>query len=181
MNPRNLSSELFSIINHRYKYNNHIWSHLHDSLRYDKYGSCQSYNGRGFCGVISYSLKDYLTSNNIFDNVRICTTQKDIEQITKLGLSYSDHIFLKALNKDNQQLIIDGTYKQLFITKRCPVEKVFSPYANILYNLPPVFIGTYDDLYKLMCCLQKWKNADSLHIQDSFITDWYSETKYQNE
>lgn len=178
MNYTNLSFELYSIIKYQYFYNNHIWSNIHDANRYDKYGPAKSFDGIGFCGLISYSLKDYLIKNNVFDMIHLGITQKDPSEITKLGLPYADHIFLKVTNQD---LIIDGTYKQLFINKRGQIDKLYSPYANMLYELPPVFIGTKTDLFNLMETIKNCKNTDPLHNRDPHIIDWHSEIKFNIE
>jgi hypothetical protein len=171
-----LSTQFFNVIKSHYKYNKYVWPSMYDSFRYKKYGLIGSYDGHGQCGCVSKLLKDHIVSQKLFEDVSICKTVKSIEEATRNSLSCYDHVFLKVSNKSKNEFIVDGTYKQLFIQKRGPVDKCVSPYADYLYNLPPVFIGTYDDLFELMHDLQRIKSADPLHADDIFITDWYSGT-----
>lgn len=103
---------------------------LHNKKRMEFYNRSQNtFEGYMSCGGTTYLLHYYLLKNNIN---------------TKLGLKsfgygkyLEDHCFLYSDN-----IIIDPTYRQIF---RQNVNGD-SFYKNYLYNLPFIFVGTYDDL-----------------------------------
>ncbi|OGT38289.1 MAG: hypothetical protein A3F12_05260 [Gammaproteobacteria bacterium RIFCSPHIGHO2_12_FULL_38_14] len=53
------------------------------------------------------------------------------------------------------------------------VEKWFSNYAEYLYRLPPVFIGTDEELDQTLSDLYNRRQLDVLHKNDIWFNDWH--------
>jgi hypothetical protein len=62
----------------------------------------------------------------------------------------------------------------LFIQKYGKISKWTSPYAEYLYNLDPVFVGSSSDLKIMLGNLKERKDADELHEDDIFVDGWHS-------
>ena len=83
------------------------------------------------------------------------------------GKYIEDHVFIKS-----DDLIIDPTYRQFFNDNR---NYGMSNYNNYLYNhLPPFFVGTQNDLYKLFLVLKNKNKEEFNHniITDDILDNW---------
>lgn len=204
MKPRfkQLSRNIYQNIHDTLKFkciNPHLFKQIHDPRRLEKYenkafyydnnnrtsGEVQKdlttcYDGYGQSVLATKITRDYLNSNtnsSIFNNIKIYHHEISCYEALEKR-SQAEHMFLRAGLKDNsREYIIDPTYKQLFIKKYGDVQKFDSSYATYLYNLPPVFIGTEEELSKLKSKLRKEKSLDFFHEHDNYIDNWHSESK----
>jgi hypothetical protein len=148
---------------------------FYDSVRAEKYGQTSlAYDGQGCCEHICARLVPYFTSPDCkLSMVRhilshdFILTQDSFGQVYSYPRGYG-HAYLKA-RFEGIDLYIDPTYKQLFINKRGPMSKFFSPYAEFLYSLPPVFAGTKEDFVELVEQIEERKERDPYHTKDKSL------------
>nr|WIL03973.1 hypothetical protein Clen_43 [Cedratvirus lena] len=146
--------------------------HFYDTVRAEKYGyRSSSYDGRGYCEYICQELAPYFHSSDcrvsIFRHVLnhdFVITHDSFGQVYSYPQGYG-HAYLRA-RFAGIDLYIDPTYKQLFINKRGPMNKFFSPYTEHLYSLPPVFAGTREDFVDMVKDLEERKKDDPYHKDD---------------
>jgi hypothetical protein len=141
--------------------------HFYDTVREEKYSlSSLSYDGQGYCEYICAQLVPYFIS----PDCKLSMVRHILSHDFIITHDYSyprgyGHAYLKA-GFEGINLYIDPTYKQLFISKRGPMKKFFSPYAEYLYSLPPVFAGTREDFADLVKDLEERKRHDPYHEDD---------------
>lgn len=148
---------------------------FYDTVREEKYGyEPLAYDGRGYCEYICMKLAPYLHSSECkVSLVKRFLTHDFILTHDSFGQTYSypqgyGHAYLRVCFGDEEgtDIFIDPTYKQLFINKRGPMKKFFSPYAEYLYSLPPVFAGTKQDFVDLVQEIEERKQHDPYHKHD---------------
>ncbi|SHO33123.1 Hypothetical protein BQ3484_55 [Cedratvirus A11] len=149
--------------------------YFYDTVREEKYGrEPLAYDGQGCCEQICSHLVPYFTSpdcelsmvRNIL-NHDFFITRDSFGQVYSYPRGYG-HAYIKA-SFEGIDLYIDPTYKQLFISKRGPMSKFFSPYSEFLYSLPPVFAGTEEDFTDLVKELEERKRHDPYHKDDKSL------------
>jgi len=129
------------------------------------------------CAIISNV--EPIVKYPLFDNIEVYYHDINVHQAFT-DRSQCEHMFLKARLKDNlysDKYIIDPTYKQLFIKRYGDIRKFYSLYAEYLYRLPPVFIGTEDELETLKFTLDREKKFDFYHENDNYLDVWHKEAK----
>lgn len=164
-------NEIFRLIKNNYQSNSAHYKFMFNIDRSQKNGlNFNSYDGKGECGSVSKIIKNYLLLKNKNLNVQLCMKYVPLSLVYTRSFGCCDHAFLLV----NNNLIIDGTYKQLFINKSGHVSKNFSSYANYLYaSLPPFFIGTKQQLDYLTKRLECRKNLDNQHKNDYIYNEWH--------
>jgi hypothetical protein len=146
---------------------------MYDPIRRELYGlTNKSYNGHGQCGIMTIILYDYLNKINQDPSKWIKIKERSIDEVEKKKLSVNNHMYL-CITENNEDYIIDPTYKQLLIRNTGNINKFTSFYANYLYNLSPIFIGTKLDLSMLQNKLKNIRNYDKYHCDDEILDDWY--------
>lgn len=154
-----------------------IYRSLFDQTRSQKFGFNQmSYDGHGNCGRLSELLKSDLDVRKTFKSVSVQLKSRSIDEMTRLRLPVHNHAFLLC----DENIIIDPTYKQLFIYKVGRIEKFISPYADYLYSLPPIFMGTTQEMESLTKVLSSKRSYDHYHHTDPLLDDWYQNTRSMN-
>lgn len=143
---------------------------IFDTFRQEKYSDpLLSYDGRSESFKTSLLVKKHIINNNIYKHakIKLCQINEKYDHANSLKYCRSNfHTFLKIEHPIIEPLIIDPTYKDLFFVKRGRVEKWFSTYAEYLYRLPPVFIGTENNLKHLVEELQNLAELDEYHKDD---------------
>jgi hypothetical protein len=78
---------------------------------------------------------------------------------------------------DNGNLIVDPLYRDLLILRRGYVTKNTSPYADYLFNLDPVFVGTTEEMEIIINNCNKEKLKDPEHKDDTYgnTARWFKE------
>ena len=141
-----------------------------------------AYDGRGYSTEINNLLLSNIQKNFSFefDRIECHYTQKYfwlgpdfVGDISSQSNSW--HSFLKCY-KGTDETIIDPTYKSLFMIHRGKVAKWDSFYAEAIYKLPPVFVGTQNELNGLNKTMTEMRKHDELHKDDD-IVDWHSNSK----
>ncbi len=158
-----------------------IYRSLFDKARSEKLGyNQQTYDGHGNCQRLSELLKAELDRNKIFSgdigvfkSVTVQVKHRSANEVRQLKLPINTHSFLLC----DKTLIIDPSYKQLLITKTGHNQKLFSPYAEYLYGLPPIFMGTIQDMRDLISKLGLYRSYDLTHQSDFIADDWYENTQ----
>lgn len=146
--------------------------HNYSRLKKIKKGK-KTYCGQMKCGITTFALGNILKNN------------MDIDMYMYrfgYGKYLEDHVFLKY-----KEYIIDPTYRQFFTDDRSGFNfnnkdsskySGISIYNNYLYDLPPFFVGTMDDLYNLYIKLDKLNseefeyNSLSKDILDNWQEDY---------
>ena len=184
MNKSKLSNILYDTIVDHYKTNRkHALSYLYEFTRRQTHGlSIQAYFGKGECGYTCNILKDYLVGNKIYETVDIYIKRRTQYEIEMYKLSCNNHAFLQVVDEKNNCLIIDPTYKQLLFVGAGNVTKWCSAYTEYLFNLPPIFIGTKEELIKLLQDLKMKRLQDEEHCKDNdnILDDWYDDVKIES-
>lgn len=148
--------------------------YFYDTVREEKYGyEPLAYDGHGYCEYICMKLAPYLYSSDCetslvkrFLQHDFVLTHDSFGQVYSYPRGYG-HAYLKVFfEEEGTDIFIDPTYKQLFINKRGPMKKFFSPYAEYLYSLPSVFAGTKQDFVDLVDEIEKRKQLDPYHKND---------------
>ena len=130
--------------------------HNLNRLKFLKKGKL-TYDGKSCCGAASFILGKHLIKNNYNVNM----------YLYKFGYAdyYQDHVHLRYKN-----YIIDPTYKQFFYNNS---KNSISAYNNYLYNLPPFFFGTYQDLNYLISKLNNLSKYDlGFELDNDLIELW---------
>lgn len=163
---------------HKYKL---VWSF--DSQRTKTYGlTNRSWHGRGYSEDLNHMILYNMQAchSNPFDKIEMHYTEKpfylqpDFPGDEK-SLTSSWHTFLKCY-KGSKETIIDPSYKSLYMIHRGHVDKWNSPYANKIFDLPPVFVGSKKELDALNKDMSCARVEDPLHKDDD-IVDWHKDTK----
>jgi hypothetical protein len=104
---------------------------------------------------------------------------KKISKIEYAGHQYqenesgtSGHFYVSV---DEGQLIVDPLYRDLLMLGRGLTRKWTSPYANLLYSLPPIFVGTVQEMSNLIAKMEVQRQKDPDHCDDLLgdIMRWY--------
>lgn len=154
-----------------------IWAF--ELKRTEKFGKTnKSYYGRSYSRDICLIIFNYLLVNYIkVDKIEYHKTEKYyyLNFNSDRTLTSDWHSFLVCY-KDNKEYIIDGSYKSLFMIHRGYVDKWFSEYAEKIFSLPPIFVGTREELNTLKKEMEEIRKLDKLHKDDE-IPDWHSDSK----
>ena len=184
MNKIKLSSILYdTIVDHYMTNRKQDLSILYEFTRRQTHGlSVQAYFGKGECGYTCNILKDYLVRNKIYKTVDIYIKRRTRYEIEFHKLSCNDHAFLQTVDEKNNYYIIDPTYKQLLFVGAGNVTKWTSSYTEYLFNLPPIFIGTKQEIVKLLQDLKMKRLQDEEHCKDNdnILDDWYDDVKIES-
>lgn len=168
-----LSINFYKTIGNYYKNRGYFPKVIYDCHRSERYSDkLLSYDGKGEDLESSLLIKNQVMKNNVFPHTRV-KLQKVNGGFHKGNVKASHHIYIRVDHPGLRSIIIDPTYKQLFFVKRGRIEKWFSPYAEYLYRLPPVFVGTETDLKAMVESLQVLAKLDEYHKEDAGLFDTF--------
>jgi len=199
MNPtfNKLSFKIYQNIHNTFKskiVNQFALGEIYNSHRMDEYvyapfyvpdknlkDLAKFYDGSGHSFLATKVAKDVLSSdpNSIFKNFKVYYHHIDAHEALRKRTK-SEHTFIKTTLKEDGlefNYIIDPTYKQLFIRRYGYVNQFNSSYANYLYSLPPVYIGTIQELDNLISKLERKRNIDKFNNYDIIVDHWYNQAK----
>jgi hypothetical protein len=143
---------------------------IYDDTRRYKYGdTTASYSGRVRPTQVLQSTQSYLEKNHI--SIVKCHFEAPrswwYSNMNDKGLSFVGHTYFYI---EEEELIIDTLYRNLFMVHRGHVDKWFSPYAEYLFKqLPPVFVGTYTDMLLLVKHMNNIRKSDLCHKDDPYV------------
>jgi hypothetical protein len=109
---------------------------------------------------------------------------KKISKIEYSGHQYhenesgtSGHFYVSV---DEGQLIVDPLYRDLLMLGRGWTRKWTSPYSDLLYSLPPVFVGTVQEIADLITTMGVERQKDPDHVDDQLgdIMRWYRDPNH---
>ena len=173
-----LHNELFMVLTKKFESNPRKYSVLYDNPRAEIYGTNRlSYTGYARAEKINKILYDYINQEQKFTTVEMMIARRKLSDVIKHKLPSVHHCYIVA----NDNIIIDPTYRHLLINHTGNLDKTFSPYAEFVYNLPPIFIGTEFDVDILIAVAENEKEQDILHCADNIIHDWYSNSELYSE
>ncbi len=151
-------------------------------------GSCEIYDR---IRVAQFGRNEQSYSGNVWNHEMVKTafqtTQKilpdslckKISKIEYSGSQYrenesgtSGHFYVSV---DGGKLIVDPLYRDLLMLSRGWTRKWTSPYANTVYSLPPVFVGSGKDMQDLINQMESERKKDPDHAEDLLgdIMRWY--------
>jgi len=124
-----------------------------------------TYCGYMMCGRMTYYLYPILKKE--YNNVKL------MDHESGYGDDVDDHVHLLI----NDKIVVDPTYRQFFRTERWQNEM-----TNYLYcKMPPIFIGTYSELFKkidYLMKLDKKQNDVSKYWKDNLKNETERLIKY---
>ncbi len=187
MDTTKLQIDIFKSICHQIEYPNNEWNfikHVFDSIRQITNGMTNlSYNGRGYSRDLNRIILNCLLDKHYdFDRIECHYTTRRIHfppAYSHESYMYSDewHTFLKCY-KDEQEIIIDPSYKSLLMIHRGSNAKYTSPYANRVFELPAIFVGSFTELTQLNANLAKYRKDDPLHSDDD-IHEYHTRSRIE--
>jgi hypothetical protein len=151
---------------------------IYNRFRVEKFGhNEQSYTGN----VWNHEMVEiaFVTTCKLLPN-SIC---KKISKIEYSGHHYLDnesstsgHFYVSV---DNGKLIVDPLYRDLLILEKGWTRKLTSTYADQVYALHPVFVGTTQEMQILIGQMERFRKLDPEHATDLLgnLMRWYNNPK----
>lgn len=132
--------------------------------RWFVYKDHRAYDGFYYNNLLTRYALEEVTTKDYFPRFgenrrKLCTISPTLVKSPYFSLNkevFATHSFVAC----GEDYILDLSYKRLFLDKKRGCKFMHSPYLEVLYNLPPVFLGTREELKNLAKVLLTLKSYD---------------------